>query len=173
MNRPPALTARKRKEIEALFLRDHGSDPFRGSGKDEDLQRVVAAGMEAMIEIKKIELRFHKRWVASFTEKNTTLVLAAIYGLEQDLATASNLDASRQEAIRRISMRALSVVSHNKIRAWLYDHGGSGFIAEANQRRALKEYLDEKLVELDRLVEAADESRLTAEDQQEPSPPMP
>lgn len=164
MDNPPALTAKMRREIDDLLrLSDDG---LRKDKKSEDFQRPLAVGMEALVRIKQIEVRYMNRYLVALEQKNTAFMVAAVFGLQADLNGRDSPNLHNEIFLHSMVARALRTIGKEDARTWLSDFGENMFTF-SRKRRALREYLDEKLAELDALValkpaakdEAADASK--------------
>lgn len=122
-----------------------------GDPKRADLKAVVAAGLEAVLKVKQIELEYTKRLVAAVGAKDSLLVVAAVYGLEIALRQRRPSTVNDEDFFRSMLMRAAHIVSKGEIRKVVLDSRAS---MHGASRRAFIELMDEKLADLDALVAA-------------------
>lgn len=149
MDNPPALTTKLRREIDGLLrLGDEGllKDP-----KSEDFQRPLAVGMEGLVRIKQIELRYMHRYLVALERRNTAFMVAAVFGLQADLNGRDSPNLHNEVFLHSMVARALRTIGKDDARDWISDFGENIFTF-ARKRKALREYLDEKLGELDAQV---------------------
>jgi hypothetical protein len=153
IDRPPALTRKTRAEIEAAIqVGDGVTDRLKGDPKGEDFKRVYAAGLEALLESTTLHNRYKYRFMVATEQRDTAYMLAAVYGLQLDMS--GRLPTGDRGFVSKVLRRAMHVISEDALLAWIDDYGG-GSISSVQRRRALVEYLDEKLAALDQLVHDA------------------
>ena len=152
----PALNNRIRNEIGGTLI--DGPSVWgakEGEPNRDDFLRVVAASLEPLVKIKEIELRYMRRMTTAFENQDTIQLMAAVYGLQSDMRGGVSFRWSvagdENEFFRTMFMRAMRIASHNKISKWFDDKRFSA-LGNMRERRALAEYFEEKLVELDAAV---------------------
>ena len=150
------LTSRKRTETSASLI-DLASvwGAKEGDPNREDLLAVVSAGLEALVNVKKIELSYSRRMVEAMNSRDTSMMVAAVYGLECDLRGGKSAAyGNERDFFHTMLMRAARICSKGEIQRWLKD---DNYFASRRDQRALMEYLDEKLAALDtKIAQSAD-----------------
>ena len=166
--RPPSLTPRRRRDIEEMLqVGKAAEDRLHGDPKGEDFQRVYAVGLEAMLAVSKLELNYKLRFIAATEARDTGMMLAAAYGLQKEMRGPAR--AADDGFLGTFLSRGINHMTNKQMQQWLDDFGTSQ-IGTYERRRALIEYMEEKLVELDVLVAAREERKSEVEPEAEDDP---
>lgn len=145
----PALNNRFRREISSTMINlESVWTAKKGDPAREDLERVMVASMEPLLEFKKIELRYMHRMLTALHNKDTVQLMAAVYGLQIDMRGKPTSD---DEFFRSMFMRSMRIATHNTISKW-FDQSRISSFGSMRERRALVEFFEERLVELDAAV---------------------